>query len=305
MDKREFKVLSSDNVHMLAGVVYLPEGEAKGLFHVVHGMTEHMGRYERFMADMAKEGWICFGYDNLGHGRTAKDDSELGYIADKRGWEFLARDVGIFSEAVRAEYGNNDMPYVLMGHSMGSFISRLAAERYVKPQKLIIMGTGGPNPAAGAGIALIEAVKLFKGGKHISPMVDKLVFGDYNKKFKDSDVAPGAWITTDVEIRKKYAADRFCAFKFTVSAMGDLVRLLKYSNRGGWYKNLSGDISILLVSGEDDPVGGYGKGIITVRDKLTSAGKNVTCRLYSGARHEILNDFTYDTVKNDILNFCA
>ena len=82
---KKYFVPSTDGIHTLAGIIYLPEGEAKGFYQVVHGMTEHIARYEKFMMDMAKEGWICFGYDNLGHGNTARDDSELGYIAKKDG----------------------------------------------------------------------------------------------------------------------------------------------------------------------------------------------------------------------------
>ena len=306
-EKREFSVASSDGVHNLAGVVYLPEGEAKGFFHVVHGMTEHIRRYEKFMSEMAEQGWICFGYDNLGHGHTANDDSELGFIAKKRGWELLAKDVKVFSDAVIAEYGKGKegMPYCLMGHSMGSFIVRIAAERFVKPDRLIIMGTGGSNPLSPAGIALAETVKLFKGEKHISKLIGKLAFGDYNGRFNDAeDDAPNPWLTTNKEIRSRYADDKFCSFKFTVSAMCDLFRLLQYCNRRAWYKKLPMDIPVLLVSGEDDPVGNYGKGVFEVYQKLKDNGHKVDCILYEGARHEILNDFTYETVKKDIIEFC-
>ena len=87
IEKKVFCAPSSDGVHTLSGVVYLPDGEIRGLFQVVHGMTEHIARYDRFLSDMAAAGWISFGYDHLGHGRTASDDSELGYIAKRRGWE--------------------------------------------------------------------------------------------------------------------------------------------------------------------------------------------------------------------------
>lgn len=301
--KKNFGCLSSDGIHTLKGVIYLPDGDAKGYFHIVHGMTEYIGRYDGIMSDLASEGYICFGYDHLGHGMTANDDSELGYIAKKRGWDNLCRDVAVFSDAVRKEAGL-ELPYYLMGHSMGSFIVRLAAEKYVSPEKLIVMGTGGANPAAGAGLALISLIKLFKGDRHISKFIDGVAFGSYNSRFKDElDIAPGAWLTTDIDVRKKYHADKYCTFKFTVSAMGDLMQLLKRSNRSAWYKNIP-DMPILLVSGEDDPVGNYGKGVTGVKNKLEKSKKKVSCILYKGARHEILNDFTYSQVKSDILNFC-
>ena len=302
--KKEFKVLSSNGIHNLSGVVYLPKGEKKGFFHIVHGMTEYIGRYDRIMSELAEEGYICFGYDHLGHGKTANDKSELGFFASKGGYDLLCRDVKVFSDAVREEYDPNlDMPYYLMGHSMGSFVVRLATERYVQPDKLIIMGTGGANPAAGPGIALISLIKLFKGEKHISKLVYKLAFGGYNNKFKDDEnLSSQSWLSTDLSIRKKYMDDDYCTFKFTVSAMGDLMTLLQKCNRGAWYKNMP-PIPMLLVAGSDDPVGNYSKGVLDVENKLQKRGHNARAIIYKGARHEILNDFTYDEVKKDILEF--
>ena len=303
--RKEFCAPSSDGKHTLVGVVYLPEGEKKGFFHVVHGMTEHIGRYEKFMTDMAENGYICFGYDNLGHGKTVNDDSELGFIASKDGYLLLAKDVQVFSDAVRQEYdAENKLPYILMGHSMGSFIVRVAAARNVKADKLIIMGTGGPNPAAKIGLKLIAMIKAVKGERHISKLIDKMAFGSYNKRFGGgSKDDPSPWLTCDEEVRKKYYADKYCTFKFTVSAMGDLISIMKLSNDRCWYEELPKSMPILLVSGEDDPVGNYGKGVAEVYDKLKSYGFNTECILYKGARHEILNDFTYEQVKSDILKF--
>lgn len=307
IEKRDYKVLSWDGIHQLAGVVFLPEKEPVGFFHVVHGMTEYIGRYERFMREMAENGWICFGYDHLGHGHTVNDASELGYIAKKDGWKLLVQDVHKFAEAAMAEFGpeGKELPYVLMGHSMGSFIVRLATETCIHPDRLIIMGTGGPNPAAGAGLALIGLTKLLRGDHHISKLLDSIAFGNYNNRFGGgTSEDPNPWLTTDEEIRKRYNADPLCTFKFTVSAMGDLITLTKESNRAGWYKNLPKDIPMLLVAGAEDPVGDYGKGVRYVHEHLQAAGINAACKIYEGARHEILNDFTYNDVVKDILTFC-
>jgi len=304
IEKKSVCVPSSDGIHTLSGVVYLPKGEPRGLFQVVHGMTEHIARYDRFLSDMAEEGWIAFGYDHLGHGKTAKDDSELGYIAKSRGWELLAKDVGVYSDAVRTQCGNDALPYYLMGHSMGSFVVRLAAERFVKPQGLVVMGTGGANPAAGVGLALIRLIRCIRGERHISKLIDHITFGSYNKRFgKTTEEDPKLWLTNDEAVRRAYYADKYCSFSFTVSAMGDLIRLIRYTNSAKWYRELPGDMPILLVSGEEDPVGNYGKGVREVENKLRRKGNPVFCKLYPGARHEILNDFTYDEVKKDILRF--
>ncbi|MBE6588958.1 MAG: alpha/beta hydrolase [Ruminococcaceae bacterium] len=303
--KKHFTCPSSDGIHTLSGVVFEPVGEIHGFFHVVHGMTEYIGRYERLMSDVAKEGYLAFGYDHLGHGKTVRDESELGFIASKDGYLRLCEDVKLFSERVMTAYGKGDRPYFLMGHSMGSFVVRVASEKYVTPDKLIVMGTGGPNPAAGAGLALIALIKRIYGERHISRLIDQLAFGGYNQRFDDAtEEAPDPWLTTDLEVRKKYAKDPLCSFRFTVSAMGDLMRLLKTANRGAWYKNLPRELPILLVSGREDPVGGFGKGVETVYRRLQRSRHCVRCILYEGARHEILNDFTYEDAKRDILAFC-
>lgn len=305
IEKKEFLVPSSDGVHTLSGVVYLPKGEPRGLFHVVHGMTDHIARYRRILSDLCEAGWIAYGYDHLGHGRTARDASELGYIAKERGYELLARDVGVYADAVRQAFGAPSLPLALMGHSMGSFVVRLAAQRgFVHPDHLIVMGTAGKNPAAGAGLALIGLLRRIKGERHISPLLDRIAFGSYNKRFGgDREDDPKLWLSTDRAEREAYYADPFCMFRFTVSAMGDLIRLIKETNSAAWYCTLPADFPILLVSGEEDPVGNYGRGVREVARRLETQGRRVTCRLYPGARHEILNDFTYETVRDDILAF--
>ena len=302
--KKEIRIPSSDGIHMLSGVVFEPSCSIRGFFHVVHGMTEYIGRYEHFMRSLASEGYLAFGYDHLGHGDTVKDAEELGFIAKRDGWKRLCEDVKCFAEGVMSLYKKEGRPYVLMGHSMGSFIVRLAAEQYIKPDALIVMGTGGPNPAADAGLALIALIKRMRGERYVSPLVDTLAFGSYNKRFKDATPkAPNPWLSTDLAVRERYAKDPLCTFKFSVSAMGDLMRLLKNSNRSDWYENLSREIPILLVSGKDDPVGGFGSGVEAVYKGLLKSGHSTECILYEGARHEILNDFTYEQVKSDIFDF--
>lgn len=296
-------VMSSDKTHMLKGKLYIPEGKPKGFFHVVHGMTEHIARYDGFMREMAGSGYITFGYDHLGHGRTAVDDSELGFIAHDKGWEKLIDDVFIYGNDIRKAM-DESLPFYLMGHSMGSFIVRLCAAKYDHYDKLIVMGTAGPNPAAAAGIKVTGAMKKSKGERGYSKLVYKMAFGTYNKRFEDEN-DPYAWLSVDRENRDRYRADKFCTYLFTVSAMQDLIRLNKGCNEKEWFRSLNKEKPVLLVSGGEDPVGEYGAGVTKVYEALKAEGANVRMKLYDGYRHEILNDACRDEVIADIKAFIA
>lgn len=297
----EHTVKSSDGIHTLKGKIFIPDGEIKGIFHLVHGMTEYIDRYDGIFTYLCEMGYVCCGYDNLGHGKTVNDDSELGFIAQKDGWRYLVRDVDIFGESVRAMFPDKD--YFLMGHSMGSFIVRLAAEE--KPEsirKLVVCGTGGPMFVAYLGLGLIKIIRAVKGDRYVSPLAESIAFGAYNKHFDGP--TKYEWLTSDRAIIDKYVKDKYCTFKFTVSAMHDLITLTVRCNRGAWFKNIKKDLPILLVAGECDPVGNYGKGVKAVYRKLLKAGhRDTDIKLYNECRHEILNDTCKTQVSQDILDF--
>ena len=296
--REEFYVDSMDRVHMIHGYRwYDPEQEWIGVLQIVHGMLEYIERYDEFAEKMAEAGYYVIGHDHLGHGDSVDSMEELGHLGED-GAVLWLKDMELVRRMAVAAAPN--LPYIMLGHSMGSFISRLAAEKYIKPDKFIIMGTGGPNPAAGIGLIAIDVVKFFKGERYISKAIDNLAFGTYNSHFKDEN-DPIAWLTKDKEQKKKYAADPYCTFKFTVSAMHDLVTLNKKANRAAWFQNIK--MPVLLVSGADDPVGNYGKGVTKVYEKLKKAGCNVQIKLYENCRHEILNDTCRDEVVRDIENF--
>lgn len=295
------KILSCDKKHFLNTKVYIPDVEPKAIFHIVHGMTEHIERYGKFMSDMANAGYIVFGYDHLGHGKTAKSKEEFGYIAKKDGFKLLINDVKNAKEAITKEYGKN-LKYYLLGHSMGSFVVRDAVISGLSADKLIIMGTGGPNTLTPFGLFSIKVAKLLKGEKHISKTIDALVFSSYTKYFDKND--PYSWLTKDTEEKLKHSKDPLCDFKFTLSAMEDLLKLQKIANSSRGFKiTAQKNMPILLVSGSDDPVGNYSKGVKGVYGSLKNNGADVRLKLYPSYRHEILNDSSYDSVLSDIKQF--
>lgn len=299
---KAISIPSTDNIHTLQGKIFIPKGEIKGLFQIVHGMTEYIDRYDHLFSFLAENGYIAFGYDHLGHGKTARDDSELGFIAHKDGWKYLVNDCIAFGEAVKNMYPM--LPLYLLGHSMGSFITRLAVELSPKMyEKYIMCGTSGPNPLAKIGLLFAKFKKFINGEKYISKTVYNLAFGSYNKKFEG--ITPFDWLTKDREIVKKYSNDKFCTFKFTLSAMIDLMYLLSNCNRKEWFQNIDKNLPIFIISGEEDPVGDYGKGVTAVYENLKANGANASLKLYKNCRHEIHNDSSRDEMFADILNFIS
>lgn len=293
----ERRIPSADGVHQLFCRVYQPDGEIKGLFHVVHGMNEHIDRYVTFLREMTEHGYLCYAFDNLGHGRTVNDDSELGFLVD---WRFMVDDVQNVSKQMKREYGDG-LPCFLLGHSMGSFIARCASDPKIW-NKVIYMGTGGPNPASKPGLALIK-LRIRQEGQHaVSPEIEKMAFGSYRKHFEDES-DPIAWLSTQTEVRDAYRQDKYCTFSFTLNGYYNLIKLQSLSNSKTWFKHISDELPIFLVSGTDDPVGNYGKGVTAVYKQLNRCGKNVKMKLYEGYRHEILNDVCHDEVVQDILDF--
>ena len=296
---KNIEIKSSDNIHTLKGKAYVPTGEIKGIFHLVHGMTEYIDRYDFLFGAIAESGFIAAGFDNLGHGKTALDDAELGFIAHKNGWRFLVDDVINFGYELKKLYPQKYL--YLMGHSMGSFIARLCFEKEQNLyKKVIFCGTAAKNPLAKMGLLLTNTIKLFKGERYISNLCNTIAFGSYNKKF--GNASEYEWLTSDREIIKKYAKDEFCAFKFSVSALNDLIKLIDLCNRREWFEKTPVNTPILLISGDMDPVGNYGKGIKQIHNKL-SVKHNAQMKLYTNARHEIHNDFCRSEVISDIIKF--
>ena len=302
IQKIQKDILSTDGVHTLRGFVLVPENP-RAILQIAHGMTEHIGRYEPFMTYLVEHGFIVCGHDHLGHGRTAEANGDFGYFAKKNGYRIVCDDLYAFGSAVRADHP--ELPFFLMGHSMGSFIARLTARAYPDAcQALIAMGTSGKNPLFLPGLILSRIIRKIRGERFVSKFVLSVAFSSYNKKMESTH--PVAWLTRDEKELEKRDGDSFCAFAFTVAAMCDLILLQSLANRRDWFAGIRKDLPILLVSGDMDPVGNYGKGVEEVYTALLSEGvTDVSRKLYPDMRHEILNEIGRETVWEDILDFLS
>ncbi|MBQ9083910.1 MAG: alpha/beta hydrolase, partial [Clostridia bacterium] len=253
---------SSDGLHTLHGLICIPQ-EPRGVVHIVHGVAEHIDRYRSMMQELAQAGYITVGFDLPGHGQTAQNDDELGFFSAEQ----MVHATVAAAESLHRQY--DGLPYYLFGHSMGSFIARCAAETFT-PDKLILIGTSGPNPVAVPGLAVVGLIRLLRGDRHRSGTAHQLMFGGYNARFPQDD--PHHWLSSDPEVRTAYAQDPRCGFVLTAAGSYGLIRLCQMANRDAWFRSIRQRCPVLLLSGALDPVGDYGKGVLTVYHRLRKYG---------------------------------
>ena len=295
--------LSADGHSRVHYCIWKPEGVTpRGIIQLSHGMCEYVKRYDAWARRFAKAGFVFCGNDHLGHGNTAPDESELGYTAHRGGAELLVEDVHTMTRLIKAEYP--DLPLILYGHSMGSFVARAYLTRYGgELTAAIISGTGGPEQPTGLGRRFAHLIAAMRGDHHRSKLLTALAFGSYNKRFREES-STFSWLTRDAEERKSYGADVFCRFIFTAAGYDTLFSLLHTVSRREWAASVPQELPMLLVSGDMDPVGNYGKGVRTVYERLLDAGcTRVSLKLYEGARHEPHHETNRDEVFADLMDF--
>ncbi len=298
--RKEYSVPSKSGVADVFARCWIPADGAKAIFQIAHGMAEHGERYEDFAKSLCEKGFAVLVDDHVGHGKSVKSDDDLGYFGESGGWDAFVEDERALTELIKAELP--DLPIVFFGHSMGSFIAREYISRYGKDERIkgaVICGTSGKNPAAPIAITLAGAIAKAKGSRYRSKFIDKIAFGPYNKKCEGRTAFD--WLTNDTAIVDAYIADKYCGFLFTAAGYKDLFTILNKVSGKDWFNSLYKELPLLVVSGEDDPVGTYGNGIKQVYNDLKLAGqKDVTLKLYPNMRHEILNEIDRATVYEDI-----
>ena len=273
----------------LAYRIYEPEGEIRAVVQISHGMCEYVGRYEEYAKHLCERGIVLAGNDHPGHGESVANADDFGYFARKDGVNLAIEGLKTMSELLLDRYA--DKPLILLGHSMGSFLCRLYVTKYSENLAgAIVMGTGGPGAPTGAGIALANIIAGLRGDRHRSRLLRSIQQAGYLKRCgKNADRTD--WLSRDRAIVEKYNNDNYCNYIFTVSGYRDLFRMLEAVSFEDWATKVPTDLPILLISGEDDPVGAYGKGVCAVAGALTGAGaRKLRTVLIPGARHEVLNE---------------
>ena len=301
--KQEFYYPSKDGLTQIHAIEWIPETEVRGVLQIAHGMVEFIDRYDRFATFMASQGFYVVGNDHLGHGKSVTDESQLGYFAKGDGNACVIGDMQQLREDTRKKYP--DVPYFLLGHSMGSFLARQFIEMFGKDLSgAIIMGTGyQPAATLDMGIRLTSVLQKIKGDHYRSALVNGMALGSYNKSFEPARTK-NDWLTKDEAIVDAYEANPLNQFMFTVNGYHNLFRGMRYAQRQENLDKIPKDLPILVVSGQNDPVGEFGKGPETVAESYRKTGiQDVTLKLFPDDRHEILNELDKATVDQYLLQW--
>jgi alpha-beta hydrolase superfamily lysophospholipase len=277
---------------------YICPVKPKASILILHGMAEHQDRYQTFAKYLTGQGFDVFTYNHRGHG-TDKKLNDLGFISAENGYHLLVEDAIAISEQI--DKTNRSNRFFLLGHSMGSLIARNVIQTYDKYTGVILSGTTYPSALLTvSGLCVSSIITKFNGPKHISPYLNNLMFGG-NKYTSLGSRTTFDWLSRSNPVVGAYMNDPYCGFICTASFYHDLLKLVSFSTKKNSISQTKKDLPIYVISGEKDPVGGYGKEITKFLSVLKKCEfTNVSSKLYPECRHEILNELNHDEVFDDI-----
>lgn len=286
------------------GCRWTPDGEPKAVLQIVHGIAEYIERYDDFAAFLNGLGYLVVAEDHMGHGKSIGKDGVQGYFHG--GWFTAVEDTYKLLQTTKAEFP--ELPYVLFGHSMGSFMTRTILEKHPDSgiSACVICGTGWqPRALLAAAIPVCELVCKNDGAQNPSPKLQNLVFGSYNKRVEHPRTEFD-WLNRNSKCVDAYIADPLCGFTASAGLLRDMLTGIAYIERPESLAAMRKDLPVFFISGGDDPVGNYGKGVQQAAAAFRKAGMtNVSVRIYPLCRHEILNEINKQEIYEDVAQWLA
>ena len=289
MKNEQFDFYGHNNA-VLPGFVWLPEGDVKAVLQITHGMTEHMGRYDGFAQYLCGRGIAVAGFDLRGHGRNPGDQEVASF--GEGGWAASIEDMRLFSQLVERQFPG--VPHFMLGFSLGSFLLREYLTKYPEEGGIagaIIMGTGHQPGWLLTIMRWIVKGQIKKAGfDRTTDLVRQLSFGTYNQKFKPNRTTAD-WLCADEVEREKYLTDPLVRRDISAGLFWELLGSMKRTGSAFEYDGWDTGLPILLISGQDDPVGDAGKGVHAIYSRMKKSGmEHVTMKLFHGARHDLLHE---------------
>ncbi len=294
-----FPVRKNTRIHCCQ---WIPVGKPRGVIQIVHGIAEYAARYDELARVFNDHGFVVVAEDHMGHGKSISQEIPQGCFAD--GWRTAVSDSYRLLQMTKEEYP--DLPYVIYGHSMGSFMTRTLLYSYPEAglSAAVLSGTGWMPAAvlhAGRSVCLLEGKR--KGMNACSPMIDKLMFGSYNKGY-ERPRTPVDWLTRDEKEVDKYIADPLLGFSASIGLAREMLGGMLMNQDSKNLARMPKDLPVLFVSGDADPVGSNGKGVRQTWEAFRAAGmRDVRLKLYPGARHELHNELNRQELHRDVLAF--
>lgn len=279
---------SGYNDTLLPAVIWLPDNAPKAILQITHGMTEHIGRYEAFAQKMTAQGIAVAGYDLRGHGRNSSQPDVASF--GENGWEASLQDMRLFFDFLALRFPG--IPHHMLGFSLGSFLLREYLGKWGDGvSSAMIMGTGNqPGFVLSVMMAIVKGQIQRAGFDHTTDLVRQLSFGTYNQKFKPNRTASD-WLCADAVQLDDYMADPLCRKDISSGLFWQLLGAMKRTGGRKACDSWNKEMPVLLISGQDDPVGDMGKGVLAVKKQLDCAGmKRVSVHLLPGARHMLLSE---------------
>lgn len=276
--------------------------QPKAVLQIAHGMVDHVERFDALARYMANRGFVVAGNDHLGHGGSVDSPADLGYFAPRNGRDagsYVVADMHRLTRILKKRYPS--LPYFLLGHSMGSFMARRYLMQYGEELTgAVILGTGNQPPLlVGFGKLLAGLTGLVKGDRYRSRLLYKALFGGYNRRIP-SPATPSDWLTTDPAIVRDYVKDPKCSYYFTVNGYIGLFDTIRYVSSKKNMHRMPPSLPVLMASGCEDPVGGYGRDVKRLFKRFCGCLWSVELRLYEGCRHELHSEKNRDEIFEDL-----
>jgi len=292
----EFDSCGAGKIHVYR---WEPKGQPCAIVQILHGIADYAQRYDKFASYLSDMGFLVVAEDHMGHGRSSEHEGRKGYFTG--GWFCAVDDSYQLLQSIQKEYP--DLPFVLFGHSMGSFMAQTILQKYPqsKIDGCVLCGSGWqPDVALSAGIRLCNTACRIYGEDKPSPRLMKLVFGAYNLRVEHPRT-PYDWVSRDNRVVDALIDDPLCSHAVTCGLMRDMLTGISYIQTPENMERMKKNLPVLMVSGGDDPVGTYGDGVRKLAENYTLVGMtNVTTKIYPLGRHEILNEINKEDVFRDI-----
>ena len=286
----------------LHGCRWTPDGEVKAIVQLVHGIAEYVERYDDFANFLNSKGILVVAEDHMGHGKSICDATPIGCFAG--GWHTAVKDTYELLQKTMEEFPG--VPYILFGHSMGSFMARTILAKYPDSgiTAAVICGSAWmPGAVIGAGKAVATIVCKKNGEQTPSPLLQSIMFGGYNKKIEHPRTACD-WLTRDNKIVDDYVADPLCGFIPSAGLVRAMMDGLQYIQDGKNLDSMKKDLPVFFIAGGDDPVGGYGAGVRQAVEEFVKHGmEHVDVKIYPLCRHEIHNEINRQEVYEDVASW--